>query len=737
MTRPPLSLPPSDPSRQRWSLLSLRTILTVPFLLQLIATVGLVGYLSFRNGQKAVNDLALQLQAEVSDRVHQHLDAYFTAPRQLNKINQTALQLNLLQPEDVNRTSTYFWQQMSMFPQVSYISYAEPDGEFIGVGRQAADQIYLELRQPNTDTYVTYKLDSKGQRTQQLTTGADSTLQKQRYSTIASATKPIWSNLYPSGDQPGDFSISCGIPLFDAAQNLIGVIGIDLFLPQMNQFLQSLHVSSTGQAFIIQRDGTVLATSSNDKPYLMVGGFAQPLNVLRSDNVVMRTTAEQIQAKFGDFGLVRGVQQFEIPIEGKRYFVRATSWQDPWGLDLLLLVAIPESDFIGQINANTRTTVLLCLASLLGAIALGILTSRWISRPIQTLSQAAQRMSNGSLDQQINVRGASEIETLAHSFNRMSEQLNTSFAELETQNAALNHTSRALTEAKEQLEAVLNAVPGPISWINSGGVYIGVNHHFAKYWNLSQEAFIGKEVGFLQGNAELADFIRQFLHSNNHSASQEIALRINDTVRYYLIAAQKYQNGSAAVSVGIDITQRKQAEEALRIAEEKYRSIFENALEGIFQSTPEGRFISVNPAMARIYGYDSPEEMIQSITDIRAQIYVNADDRTELQQVLARQNQISNSEYQVYRKDGSIIWVEEDTRSVRERSGRLLYYEGTVRDITERKRREEELKRQLEVLKVEIDHQKREHEVAAILQSNYFQDVQEELNQVDLDEFWS
>jgi PAS domain-containing protein len=81
-------------------------------------------------------------------------------------------------------------------------------------------------------------------------------------------------------------------------------------------------------------------------------------------------------------------------------------------------------------------------------------------------------------------------------------------------------------------------------------------------------------------------------------------------VLYYLIAAQKYQQGTGTVSVGIDITEHKQVEEALRIAEENYRSIYENALEGIFQSTPEGTYISVNPAMARIYGYDSPKDMV-------------------------------------------------------------------------------------------------------------------------------
>lgn len=192
----------------------------------------------------------------------------------------------------------------------------------------------------------------------------------------------------------------------------------------------------------------------------------------------------------------------------------------------------------------------------------------------------------------------------------------------------------------------------------------------------------------------------------------------------------------ANVSVGIDVTERKKAEEALRIAEENYRSIFENALEGIFQSQLDGRFISVNPAMARIYGYDSPSEMIASIHEIDTQIYVDPNCREKFAYLMEETGKVKDLEYQIYRRDGSIIWVQENTRAVRDTSGKLLYYEGIVQDISDRKRREDELKRQLAELKVEIDHKKREQEVALITKSGYFQELQSEISSVNLDEFW-
>jgi PAS domain S-box-containing protein len=143
--------------------------------------------------------------------------------------------------------------------------------------------------------------------------------------------------------------------------------------------------------------------------------------------------------------------------------------------------------------------------------------------------------------------------------------------------------------------------------------------------------------------------------------------------------------------IGRDITERRGAEEALRQAEQKYRSILENAVEGIFQSTPDGRRISANPGLARMFGYESPEELMSSLTDIGRQLYVDPQRRILFKDLLEKQGELRGFESQVYRKDGSIIWISENVRSVRNESGKVVYYEGMVHDITDRKRAEEAL----------------------------------------------
>jgi PAS domain S-box-containing protein len=152
-----------------------------------------------------------------------------------------------------------------------------------------------------------------------------------------------------------------------------------------------------------------------------------------------------------------------------------------------------------------------------------------------------------------------------------------------------------------------------------------------------------------------------------------------------------------------DITERRQAEEALERAEEKYRSIFENAAEGIFQTTVDGRILTANPAAARILGYESPEELMANISDVRRELYVDPEDRAQFTRLIHEQGKVSDLEVRVYRKDGSVIWVSMNSRSMRDEGGDIVGYEGTLEDVTERKRAEQALQEQREYLRQVID----------------------------------
>ena len=594
----------------------LRTTLMVLFVLQIVAAVGLVGLIAYRSGQKAVNEVASQLRTELTNRITQKLDSYTKIPKRINRLNASAFaygDIDVSNPKGEYR----FWQQMQIYQALSYVYCSDEKGGFLGVGRLSEEdrsRVLLLFSNPSTNFIrQDFGFDERGNPTAQIGTLDEPFDPRVRpwYKAAKASRQVVWSEIYLSFSTLNP-TVTASIPVYSRTDaSLLGVCATDFFLPEeVNIFLQSLEIGKTGTAFIMERSGRLVATSSEEPMIEGTGEERERLLATTSDNSTIRGTAEYLNTHFNNLNQIQSVQQVDFELDGERQYIQVVPFQDD-NLDWLVVLTIPEADFMAQINASRRNALWLSLGALGVAIAIAIFTARWISRPILRLSQASDQLAQGELDQQVEPSLIVEIDTLANSFNSMTRQLKDSFTTLEQKN------------------------------------------------------------------------------------------------------------------------------EKLRIAEENYRSIFENAVEGIFQSLPEGRFISVNPALARIYGYNSPREMIESITDIGQQLYVDPDKRREFRELLEKQDIVKDCEYCCYCKDGSIIWAQIDARVVKDNNGNVLYYEGIVQDITERKRREDELRKQLEELQIEIDHKKREQEVAMLTESSYFQEVQQEMAEVDLDEFWS
>lgn len=173
--------------------------------------------------------------------------------------------------------------------------------------------------------------------------------------------------------------------------------------------------------------------------------------------------------------------------------------------------------------------------------------------------------------------------------------------------------------------------------------------------------------------------------------AEEVFARVQARLNEYRRCQQLSQQNRLLFA---EVRERKQAEEALQQAEVKYRRIFENATEGIFQTSYDGQYISVNPALASIYGYASPGDLVHSIIDVGKGLYVQPQRRAELIVYLEQFDHIEGSESEVYRKDGSKIWISETIRKVYDESANFQYYEGIVHDITEQRRMEMELRQQ-------------------------------------------
>src|SRR5919199_1233695 len=432
----------------------LQAVMIVPFVAQVISVVGLVGYLSFRNGQAAINALVSQLQNQVSSRITQHLDSLLATPLQINQINLAAYELGNLNLQDLDRSARYFFKQMQVLKDIGYSNFGSVKGEYVGIGRDDNGSLYLQLvRSSHKGRYKRYALDNQGKPTRATEAEDYDYPNEDWYGSAAKAGKPVWSSIYNWDDQPEIMSISSSYPVYDQTRKLVGVIGVDLILTQLNSFLQNLKASSSGKIFILERDGLLVATSTTEKPFRMVDNKAKRLKVSDSKDPLIRATAQDLINRFGNFSQISKSQQLDFNLKGAHQFVQVIPWQDKLGLDWLIVVVIPESDFMAQINANTRITILLCIAALIVAIILSLLTSLWVTKPLIQLNVAAKDIAKGRWDNTVDIDRSDEVGQLAKSFNDMAFQLKDSFEKLNSVIAQANQVGMKVTSSTMQIAA--------------------------------------------------------------------------------------------------------------------------------------------------------------------------------------------------------------------------------------------------------------------------------------------
>jgi PAS domain S-box-containing protein len=257
-----------------------------------------------------------------------------------------------------------------------------------------------------------------------------------------------------------------------------------------------------------------------------------------------------------------------------------------------------------------------------------------------------------------------------------------------------------LAHERDLLQALLEYAPDAIYFKDRDSRILRASRAFARKAGYAEPSeLVGKTDHDLFANEHAdtarADELRVLTTGEIIDGQTEREVWPSGRVTWALTSKLPLRDGRGQVvgtfGVSRDITELKLAQVELERTEKKYRSIVVNALDGIFQTTPEGHYLSANPALARIYGFESVEELIGERTNIAEQLYVNPARREEFQRLLQANDRIEGFESQVYRRDGEVIWIAENARAVRDLSGQLMYYEGTVEDITARKRAEHEL----------------------------------------------
>jgi len=438
--------------------LSLRALLIVPFVVLIFAAVGLTGFISFRNGQQSVNKVASELRHEINSRIQERLRTYLETPKSINRLNADAARFGTLDLQEVNRISSIFWQQIQAFELMSLIYVGKETGDYVGATRKDNAIAVNRVNASAGGFYSTYAPGDRGQPTTLISAVTDRVYDPRKrpwYIATTIAKKPIWSPIYTFFNPPS-LGITATHPLYAENDKLTAVFATDLSLGTISQFLSGIAVGKTGQSFILERSGLLIATSTPDPPFrLLPDGTPEPIKGDQSSNIITQAIAKQLAIEFGDLSRLDRPQQFDVTLNGERLLTEVAPIKDVLGIDWLTVVVIPESDFMQQINSNARTTILLCLLTLAIATAAGVLISRWIIRPIRQLGDVSRAIALGDLTRQVKLEGITEIDTVGQSFNQMAGQLRESFTALEAVNRDLENRvatrTTELTQANQEI----------------------------------------------------------------------------------------------------------------------------------------------------------------------------------------------------------------------------------------------------------------------------------------------
>lgn len=467
--------------------LTLRTVLIVPFVIQIVGTVGLVGYLSYKNGQQAVKDLAYQLIDEVDGRVEQNLQNYLDVPKQINQNHAAAIRTRVLDWKNFSDLERFFAQQLQIYATVSNVAIATEQKEFLAVEKSLAnDSVVIRVMDKSTDyAFHRYAADRQGKRCKLTQVRHDydphNDPPKGRpwYRATQEAGKAIWLpvvNLSQGVDRPL-LTIVNFLPFADPDGNFQGILASALYLRQFANFLKSLEVGRTGQIFIIDRQGLLIASSTGETPFKQkldsdylknLKPQEWRLSAQNSRNRLTHASVNFLLSHIKNLHKIEENQKLEFDFNRDRYFLHVNQVSEKSELDWLMITVVPEADFMAKIYANTRTTILLCIASLIGSTGIGIITARWVIKPILDLNKVAKNIAQGEWNKSIEIERSDELGQLTKTFNQMSGQLKQSFADLKSLN-------EALAQSESKLNQILEAMPVGVAVHDLTGQIIYVN----------------------------------------------------------------------------------------------------------------------------------------------------------------------------------------------------------------------------------------------------------------------
>ncbi|MEP7156678.1 MAG: GGDEF domain-containing protein [Betaproteobacteria bacterium] len=428
---------------------SLRQVLTIPYVLLTLAVAGIIGGLSYVAGGQAVSGVSEELLRDMASRISQAVDRHLVGSRVvLDAVFPDGMIAPKALDAEKDNLRDRMWIAASLNPDPNnYVYYGNREGRFAGVVRNPDGSGEWRSGQGADTPRSLARFAGLGAPLQTPTLELRLYNPRERpwYKRAVEAGKPAWSPVYVD-NRTGELVATRAKPVRDAKGEIEGVAATDVSLKALNDFVRALRVSENGVAFVAERNGDLIASSSDDSMRLSNGQQTR-LNASQSENELVRAAYSQFAARFsngmsngrdaGERGQTGGkgreapqsagsepqVTVFDTA-QGKIY-ASANVIRDSAGLEWITVVAVPRSDFMAGVMKNVTRTAIIAVGAALLAIALGLWVLNWVSHDLRLLSTAARRLGEGHLYKPVGIARQDELGELARNFEAMHISLQT------------------------------------------------------------------------------------------------------------------------------------------------------------------------------------------------------------------------------------------------------------------------------------------------------------------------
>lgn len=705
----------------------LRWVLVIPFVAQTVGVVTLVGFLSYRSGQQAVEKLAYHLMENVGQQVTQELDRYLQQAYDFNQRQRAAVESGMLDLQNLDQLHHYLILQHRQSPDLTSLLFGTPKGDFrvshrispsdLGVTtRLQADELPFEasLATPaNPSQLRVYSTNAAGDRVRLLTTVNLDLRNRPWYRQAIKTGQPGWTEPFQVGST-NLLALNAYAPIYSQNRQLLGVSAVNISLNRLGDFLQHLEVSQSGEIFIIDQQGLLIANSTQEAAYDVkgkpdLGATAAPEAVSFQrrtpdalSNLAIRQSYDYLRANVDDLANLESPRTFNFSAQGHRYFLTAAPFHESHGLNWLVVTVVPESDFMAEIQTNLRRTLLLCLVALGLTLASGLVIAHYVTARIRRLNQASQQLATGDLSHRLPLNSpVSEVQGLSQAFNQMAEQLRQLFqSQVETE---------ATRRSEARFQQLAAAVPGMIY------TYVqrpDGSHGFEYVSSMSQD-ILELQPEEIIANAEVA---LEQVHPEDRSTRDAALVYSATTLAPFTLTFRniapsgqlkwleansrplRQSDGTIAwYGILLDVSERAQleadrraTETALRQSELKFSTLFRHSPQPAWIATlAEGRCLDINESFSRVLGFSRAEAVGKTCVELG--LWQDLQDLQQFRTSLLQTGRLLDLEAMLYTKSG-----ETKTVLLSAAVSRLAGQDcvlGVLNDISDRKQIELQLRR--------------------------------------------